>query len=484
MEKDDVRITDVLTAINTSASEMGITQEYTKENRDKLWDSTKGKAEYKDKVFGDRQTIEDPISGKTLHRDQQAAQNKYHMKNGDGENVSTKWAEHSAETDHINALKDIHDKAKHNPFLTDNDLKEIANSDENYRILSKSQNASKGEKSDWQIISDKNSDISREGKAQMAKEKIRSDVVLQGKFVVRTARNIGTEFVGGAQDALVGAAIPLMSEAVMKMVNVAQGKETLGDAAKDMGKTAMNVAVAGGNNRLLLDVVTNQLKNSSNAVLKQFAQSSAVGQIVAVASVVKDSAVRYINGEIDGKEFVEEVGEKGAVMTAGMIGGQVGRELGTLIGGVVGTVILPGGGTAVGVAAGRVIGEILGTVITTVACSAIISTYRSVKNTLKHMNDHMLKESQIKKLETEALAEMEKQRSVFRDIVEREYGRWDNEIQSGLDKMLTNACEETFDLQGATEGLDQILALFGKSVAFKTREEYEAQLDMPLKLNF
>lgn len=109
MEKDDVRITDVLTAINTSASEMGITQEYTKENRDKLWDSTKGKAEYKDKVFGDRQTIEDPISGKTLHRDQQAAQNKYHMKNGDGENVSTKWAEHSAETDHINALKDIHD---------------------------------------------------------------------------------------------------------------------------------------------------------------------------------------------------------------------------------------------------------------------------------------------------------------------------------------------------------------------------------------
>lgn len=484
MKDDDIELIKALNAANAKAGDMGITQEYNKENRDKLWDSTKGKAEYKDKVFGDRQTVKDPISGKTLHRDQQAAQNKYHMKNGDGENVSTKWAEHSAETDHINALKDIHDKAKHNPFLTDNDLKEIANSDENYRVLSKSQNASKGEKSDWQIILDKNSDISREGKVQMAKEKIRADAVIQGKLAARTVKNIGTEFGEGAKDALIGAAIPLMSEALRKMVVVAQGKESLGDAAKDVGKTTMNVAVAGGGNKLVLDAVKSQLTNSSNTVLQKFAQSNAVGQIVAVASIVSQSAVRYINGEIDGKEFVEEVGERGVAMTAGMIGGSVGRIVGTLIGGVFGTMALPGGGTLVGAEVVGKVGEILGAIITTVACSAIISTYRSVKNTLKHMDDHMLKESQIRKLETEALAEMEKQRSAFKDIVEREYGRWDDEIQSGLDKMLTYACEETFDLQGATEGLDQILALFGKSVAFKTREEYEAQLDMPLKLNF
>ena len=31
---------------------LGITQEYNKENRDKLWDSQKGKADYKDKVLG------------------------------------------------------------------------------------------------------------------------------------------------------------------------------------------------------------------------------------------------------------------------------------------------------------------------------------------------------------------------------------------------------------------------------------------------
>lgn len=50
--------------------------------------------------------------------------------------------------------------------------------------------------------------------------------------------------------------------------------------------------------------------------------------------------------------------------------------------------------------------------------------------------------------------------------------------------MIANSLEESFDLQGVTDGLDKILSLFGSSVAFKTREEYEAQLDKPLKLDF
>ncbi len=473
-----------INATPAASSEMGITQEYSKDNRDKLWDSAKGKSEYKDKIFGDKQTIKDPISGKTLHKCQQAAQNKYHMKNSAGEKVSSKWADHSAETDHINALKDVHDIAKHNPFLTDNDFKEVMNSEENYRVISKSDNTSKGAKSDWQIIADKNSGISSEGKALIAKEKIRSDAALHGKFAVKSAQNASKEFVSGASDAVVGSAIPLTVEAVKKMIDVAQGKETLADAAKDMGKVTMNVAVTGGANRLLNDTISVQLANSKSALLKNVAQSSTVGQIVAVASIVQESAVRYINGEINGEEFVEEVGVKGAAMAAGMIGGQVGREIGSLIGGAIGTTLLPGVGTTAGVVAGRVIGEILGAVITTVVCGSIVSVYTSIKNTFKSMDDYKKKESHIKSLESDAIAEIERQRLVFKEIVEREYSRWDSTIQSGLDKMILNSWEESFDLQGVTDGLDQILSLFGKSVAFKTREEYETQLDKPLKLNF
>lgn len=82
------------------------------------------------------------------------------MRNSNGDKISKKWAAHSAEVDHIVLLKEGHNVAKHNPFLSDNDFKEIINSSENYRILSKSENASKGEKSDWERIFNKDRDIS------------------------------------------------------------------------------------------------------------------------------------------------------------------------------------------------------------------------------------------------------------------------------------------------------------------------------------
>ena len=467
--------------VNQKANaDLGITKEYNKENRDKLWDSTKRKQEYKDKVFEENKTYKDPITGKILHKDQNAAQRKYHMKNSAGENISTKWAEHSAETDHINALKNVHSKVKNNPFLIDEDFKEIMNLDVNYRVLSKSDNTSKGETSDIQVILDKNNDISIEGKLHMAKEKIKSDIVLTGKFATRTVENAGKEFVSGAKDTLISSAIPLVTEATRKLINVAQGKESLGEAAKDMGKVAINIAVVGGKNKLLVDIVSSQLSNSKSAVLKNIAGSSGVGQIVTVATIVRESAVRYINGEISGEDFIEEVGIKGSTMVAGMIGGQVGRELGGIIGAAIGTVAIPGLGTGVGYIAGEVIGQLLGTIITTVACSAIISFY----STYKHLNDYKLKEKQVRKLESEALKEMENQREKFRKIVENEYKVWDKKIQDGFEQILINACEETYNLAGITEGLDKILSLFGKKVKFRTIEEYESQLDMPLKLSF
>ena len=148
--------------------------------------------------------------------------------------------------DHINALKDVHDVAKHNPFLSDSDFKEIMNSDENYRILSTKDNTSKGEQNDWNIIADKDNGMASGARVQMAKEKIGSDIALQGKFAVRTVENVGKGFAIGAKDTLVKSAIPLTAEAVRKLCKVASGEESLGDAAKEMGKVVVDVAVVGG----------------------------------------------------------------------------------------------------------------------------------------------------------------------------------------------------------------------------------------------
>ena len=60
--KEKVVLESVVLSSNASQvanSELGITQEYNKANRDRLWDSQKGKANFKEKQFGDRNTYED-----------------------------------------------------------------------------------------------------------------------------------------------------------------------------------------------------------------------------------------------------------------------------------------------------------------------------------------------------------------------------------------------------------------------------------------
>ena len=68
--------------------------------------------------------------------------------------------------------------------------------------------------------------------------------------------------------------------------------------------------------------------------------------------------------------------------------------------------------------------------------------------------------------------------------MEHEYKVWDENIQSGFDQMIRCACEGTYDLQGVTDGLNKVLSVFGKKARFNSLEEYEKQLDMPLKLSF
>lgn len=477
-EKQTLKTVAHLNTMNQKATNSPITQEYNKANRDKLWDSQKRKAEFKDKTFGDKSTYKDPISGEILHKSQNAAQNKYHMKDAEGNNNSKAWSKHSAETDHINALKDVHDIAKHNPFLTDADFKEIMNSDENYRLMSKRDNTSKGSKSDIEIILDKDNGMTTKARVHMTKEKVQADVTIHGKFAVKTVENAGKQFAEGATNALIDSVIPMMALAVNKMCRVASGEESLEDAAKSMGRATVDIAVVGGANQLLVNVVSAQ--SSNNALIAKLANSNQVGQVVSVAMIVKDAAMKYANGEISEKEFIEEVGVQGTTMVVGMIGGEIGGVIGALIGGAAGSIVLPGGGTVVGADVGYVVGQIIGTIITSVACSAIVSVYQ----VSKQLDNYKLKENQIRKLETAALHEMENQRSIFKNIVERENLHWDMEVQDGFNMILSSACEETFNLQGATDGLDKILALFGKSVAFHTLDEYEAQLDMPLKLKF
>ena len=171
-DKDNLELlTDVVCKTEVKASEsLGITSEYTG-NRQELWDSTKSKNDYRDSVFGDKKTIIDDDNN-ILHKSHSAAKKKYHQKNASGENISVEWAKHAAEVDHRVSLESLHKRAKLNPFLTDNDLKEVANCPENYQILSKSENASKG---------------------AINSADLKTHAALHNKFAKKTVNNVSSE---------------------------------------------------------------------------------------------------------------------------------------------------------------------------------------------------------------------------------------------------------------------------------------------------
>lgn len=445
---------------------LGITQDYDRSN----YDSESAKKAYKEKAFGDSAVIKDSITGESLHKSQNVAQKKYHMKNADGENVSKKWANHSAEVDHINSLKSIHNKVKSNPFLSDDDVQEIANCDANFRVLPKSLNASKGEKSDFEVAVDAGNGLSLKGRANLAGEKIKSDVVLTAKFTTRTVENIGGLAVNSAKESIANNAMKFMRYGVDHIVDIACENESFDDAVADIGAFAFETV----SKDVAADVIDAALVN--NAFYQSLKNSGALGELIQVGTIIAESTSKLIDGEITAEEFVLEIGDRGATMVAQMIGGEVGAVVGEIIG------ISAGG--LLGAGAGEVIGRAIGTMIATVACNIIIAIRTNLIDNLKSLDDYKLKEKAIRKLETEAITEMEYQRQKFRNIVESEYQKWDENIELGFDMMIVSACKEVYDLQGITDGLDRILSIFGKSVMFKNLDEYEAQLDMPLKLNF
>lgn len=421
--EDTLRSTERAIKSSESSDSLGVTYQYTG-NRN-LWDSEKSKQEYRDSVFGDKQTIVDE-NGNILHKSHQAAKNKYHQKNAEGENVSTAWAKHAAETDHKISLESLHSHAKHNPFLSDADLREIANSPENYQILSKSDNASKG----------------AENSATM-----REHVTIHGKFAQRTAQNVTGEFTSGAVESVKNSAMNIIMDSLNKLLIE---DESLEDTLKDAGEAVLNTAIIGGTEKLLIDTATHIFANSGNQVLSSIVEMNGVGQCLVLGAAIGSSAIKYLNGEITTEQFSNEI----------------------LVNGIA-----VGISTAVSIA---IPVPFLAPVISGIAIKAI----NLICQTKQQADSYLLKEEAIKKLEHEAIAEMKYQRSKFHEIVQEDFNNWDSTVEDAFNQMISSSVEGTFNLDGIVSGLDKVLSLCGEKVKFHSVDEWESQLDMPLELSF
>ena len=126
-------------AHSENQSDLGVTQSFDRVR----YDDAYKRAKYKEGIFDGEKTVQDHYTEVSLHRNPSAARNKY------GNECYTK---HISDVDHVVPVKTVHEALRSNPFLTDSDVREIANIEENYRLTSSNFNRSKSDDGNLNIV--------------------------------------------------------------------------------------------------------------------------------------------------------------------------------------------------------------------------------------------------------------------------------------------------------------------------------------------
>ena len=199
--------------------DLGVSSEYDR----RIYDSPSARREFHESQFkGNKTTISS--DGKVVHQSHKAAKNKYGKKHA---------SLHQGEADHIDPLKNIHERVENNPLarllLSDSDLQEVGNRRTNFQELSKGENTSKGAKSELQRGIE-TCDVKRVAKGISVQ--VETDVLLTNKAI----QNAGKIFAKGAADALATSVIPLVIKGTQDLCHVANGDMTMKEATEDVGK--------------------------------------------------------------------------------------------------------------------------------------------------------------------------------------------------------------------------------------------------------
>lgn len=415
--------------------EIGITKDFDRKNYDDFSRRNGSKDSFKNREFGDKQTLKDYYTGETLHKSSNAAKNKY------GEIAHTK---HTSDVDHIVPLKKIHEQNKSNPFLKDSDLKEVSNSDSNLRITSAKINRQKSDKTNIEYTLNSNDDIKT--KAKMIKDGVVAQGIVTSKLSSRTVKNMGQQLYDGGKEA---ATITLAIEGTKNLFDVISGKKDIKEALEHTTvQVGKSFTVAGGSRLTSIFVnhyKDNLLKKVGNSSLQKMTgtltKSNIMLQTVNTGLLLKDSIINYTNGDITDEEFVIQIGEV---------------ALNCFVVASMGPVGIP-------------------CMVATIATSHLYRECIAFYKELTAKNPDEIRLAKISTIASQALYEMEKQRESLKQSIKNTYTNWDNEIKTSYEELYLGVYND--DVNGLSLGLNRILNLFEENLTFKTYSEFKEFFD-------
>lgn len=277
------------------------------------------------------------------------------------------------------------------------------------------------------------------------------------KFVTREifkdVHNAGME--AAKTGLLVGGSISI----AQNLYAIANNEKDLDDAIKDVTVTTVKSGLiaytVGGTGTYLKSV----MHSSRNQLIRRLGTTSVPTLMVTGTIEIGKSIKKYAYGEIDEKELLEELGEKGVGMiTAGYI-----ASSGAIVGATIGSVV-PIIGTSFGGIVGGVIGGILGYNVSG-------ALYKGALDALKAENISYQRRIIIEKLAEEAIEENEKYKKMFIKISTEKLLDRDKKIKEFFNNFNEGIVEN--DIDKCIFSINNIGKIFGYDLQFKSMKEFD-----------
>jgi len=487
---NDKKLVDNYISSNITKSE--IRDKYNaKESRTKYDDASKRK-KFKESQFGDKQTIKDPYTGETLHKDRTAAKNKY---------GNSKYNNHTAQTDHTVSVEKIVNRNRSNRFLTDSDIKEIANITDNYKVINGHLNQSKGGNSN--VVAAKKNKADSTQKKEMVKEQIKAEVKVAKKTAELTIKGMNSTGTEGAKAGAKASVVTSSAKNIKKLIDGEENPiEAICNVAMDtaegatrgycfsvvekgfesaIDKTGEVVAktskkVAGEIAKKTGKEVTNNIGEQIGKEITEFSNNAEIiGKIVVITMELKPIAEAYYKGDIDKEIFIDQVEDKSIELACAFVGQEIGSvagkkvggSLGEAIGGVIGTYLAPGTGTVaaaeLGVMVGTKIGDIVGSMI---GYMVGITIYAEIKKNYPSISDLRKQISSYKSIERKLEEYTRKLENYYEAI-----GLMNTEIILRSFEEMKNSIMDN-DVESFTYALQRVANLYGSQIRFMTDQQF------------
>ena len=303
-----------------------------------LYDSESAKRRAKEQAFANGQRPVDPYLKTELFRTKEEAQRAY----------PEEYMYHAAEVDHTVPVERVFEMFKNDPFLTNEDIRDIVNCDENLTVISAKLNNVKRSRTNQELVADKEY---RESKGVNLGHEEEEKLVSDGSETFNALAQKGQrkrkqqELKLGHEAGMAGAQYAGVTGLTMSGINNVtallngekSAEEAIADTVAQSGKAAVDGYVMSSS----LTVLGRKMSSSSSEFIRNLAEANVPGKVVTAVMVTGDTLAKWGSGEITTQECMIELGDKGlnmATMGYFMAIGQAAIPI-PIVGGAIGAMV-------------------------------------------------------------------------------------------------------------------------------------------------